>query len=71
MLVDRGYDVTVLARAYGSLRRETVEGIDVRRVIPDVRGTHNAPRKAARILAALRAMDADLHYVLGNPSSVR
>ncbi|MBP1924084.1 glycosyltransferase involved in cell wall biosynthesis [Halorubrum alkaliphilum] len=66
-LVDRGYDVTVLTRAYGSLRRETVEGIDVRRVIPDTRGVQNAPRKAARILAALREVDADLHYVRGNP----
>ena len=59
--------MTVLTRAYGSLRRETVEGIDVRRAIPDVRGVRNAPRKAARILAALRRIDADIHYVRGNP----
>lgn len=66
-LVDRGYNVTVLTRAYGSVSRETVEGIDVHRRIPDVRGVRNAPRKAARILTALRRIDADIHYVRGNP----
>jgi len=35
-LVDRGDDVSVCTRAYGTQRRETVEGIDVHRVIPDL-----------------------------------
>jgi len=63
----KGYDVSIVTRDYNKPTRETIEGFDVWKVIPDIRGVHNAPLKTKKIVSTLKAVNADIYYVRGNP----
>ncbi len=66
-LHDDGFPISVLTLDYDdSTSPELVDGIEVWKEIPDLRGTLKAPAKAARLLHALWKVDADLYYVRGN-----
>lgn len=63
---DKNYRVTIVTMEYGDDPVTNVDGFEVWRVIPDVRGVPNAPYKAAKIIQALHQISADIHYVRGN-----
>ncbi len=63
---DEGYRVTIVTKAYGDETITQVNGFEIWRVIPDVRGTLYAPYKMAKIWYALQQISADIHYVRGN-----
>ncbi|MFB1065821.1 glycosyltransferase family 4 protein [Natrinema sp. H-ect4] len=65
-LRERGYEVSVATLAHTDQRNAKIDGIDVWRVIPDIRGITRAPHKAIQTLHALRKIDADIYYVRGN-----
>jgi len=61
-----GFSISVLTRDYDDTSPEIINGIEVWKEIPDIRGGLNAPKKAASLLTALRTVDADIYYVRGN-----
>lgn len=64
---DDGFSISILTLDYdNSTSPEFIDGIEVWKEIPDMRGGTNAPVKAARLLNALRKIDADVYYVRGN-----
>ena len=65
-LCDRGYDISVATLSHADEKRASIDGIDVWRMIPDVRGVARAPYKALETIRALREIDADIYYVRGN-----
>ncbi len=65
-LQESGFLVSVLTRDYDDTSPEIIDGIEVWKEIPNIRGGLNAPKKAVTLLNALRKINADVYYVRGN-----
>jgi len=65
-LQESEFPVSVLTCDYDDPSPEIIDGIEVWKEIPNIRGGLNAPKKAVTLLNALRKINADVYYVRGN-----
>lgn len=65
-LAKRGHTVSIATLKDSLNTTDTIDGIELHPIIPDLRGVVNAPYKAFTTFRGLARIDADVYYVRGN-----